>query len=113
MRICEGTIFMLIAGTILNATQHLGSVPRNPAIVEVNDPVTVLGVLLVMGDLDYGGAGIVESLEKLHDLFALARVQVSSRLVGQNYFRIGDHGARDSNKLLLTARKLIRVEIFF
>ena len=65
-----------------------------------------------MGDLNDGGALIVQLLEEVHDLLALTRVQVARGLVGQNQLRLGDNGPRHSHELLLSARKLAGVEVF-
>ncbi len=64
-----------------------------------------------MGHLHDGRAFVIELLEKLHDLFALAGMQIAGGLVGQDQFRISDHGARHRDQLLLPAGQLARVEI--
>src|SRR5215469_2963837 len=64
-----------------------------------------------MRDLNDGRAGIVEPFEKLHDFVALRGVQVAGGLVGENQFRIHDHGASDTYELLLPAGKLIGKQI--
>ncbi len=53
----------------------------------------------------------VEALEQLHDLAALAGVQVAGRLVGEDHLRAGDDRAGDGDQLLLAARELVRVEV--
>ena len=53
----------------------------------------------------------VEALEQLHDLLALARVEVAGRLVGEDHLGLRDDRARDADQLLLAARQLVRVEI--
>src|SRR6266853_195669 len=60
-----------------------------------------------MGDLNDGGAAFIEPLEELHDFFALRGVQVSGGLVGENELGVLNHRARDPNKLLLSAGKLV------
>ena len=65
-----------------------------------------------MGDLHDGRPLGVELREQLHDLAALAGVQVAGRLVGQNQLRLGDQGARHPDELLLAPRQLARVEVF-
>ena len=66
-----------------------------------------------MRDLNDGRAFGVKFLKQLHDLFALARVKISSRFVRQNQFRIGNDRARDTDELLLAAGQLARKQIFF
>src|SRR6267378_5575141 len=83
-----------------------------PAVFQLDDAVAVGGVALGVGDLKDGGAAFVEALEELHDFFALGGVQVSSGFVGKNELRVLNHGARYSNKLLLSAGELIREQIF-
>ena len=64
-----------------------------------------------MRHLDDRRAALVQRSEQLHDLFALRRVQVAGRLVGEDDLRVGDHRARDADELLLAARELVRIEI--
>src|SRR5689334_6370302 len=40
-------------------------------------------------------------------------MKISGGLIGQNEFRTGDDGARDSHQLLLTAGKLARIKVSF
>src|SRR5690348_5226338 len=72
----------------------------DPAVLELDDAIAVARVLFRVRHLNDRRALGVEALEQLHDLAALARVQVAGRLVGENQLRLGDHGARDTNKLL-------------
>src|SRR6185503_21037559 len=83
----------------------------DPAVAQVNHPRAVAGVGLRMRNLDDRGPLLVELLEELHDLLALARVQVAGRLVSEDHLRVRDHRARDGDELLLAARQLVRVEI--
>ena len=71
----------------------------------------VAGVGLRVRDLDDRRAGVVQLLEELHDLAALARVQVAGRLVGEDDLRVGDDRARDGDELLLAAGELVRIEV--
>jgi len=59
-----------------------------------------------VGDLDDGGAFVVEPLEQVHDLFALGRVEVAGGLVRQDHLGVGDHRPGDAHQLLLTAGEL-------
>ena len=55
----------------------------------------------------------VERAEQLHDLLALCGVQVARRFVGENHLWVGDDCAGNAHQLLLPARELVRIEIFF
>ena len=54
---------------------------------------------------------LIEAREEFHDLIARGRIEISSRLVGQNDFRIVDQCPRDRDSLLLPPRKLERTVI--
>src|SRR3954462_2800761 len=77
---------------------------RDPAVFQLDDSIAELRVLFGVRDLDDRRAFVVQLLEQLHDLAALARVQVAGGFVGQNELGLGDHGPRDADELLLTAR---------
>src|SRR6202171_6744145 len=66
-----------------------------------------------MRDLNDCHAFTIQFLKKFHDLFALARVEIASRLIGEKKVWIGDNGARHADQLLLSARQLPRLKIFF
>src|SRR5206468_1591228 len=66
-----------------------------------------------MRDLDDGHAFIVKLAEQLHDFFALTGVQIPGRLVGEQKLWLGNDRSRDTHKLLLSAGKLARIQIFF
>src|SRR4051794_1957395 len=83
----------------------------DPAVAEVDDAGAVGGVGLGVRDLDDRRPAFVELLEQLHDLLALARMQVARRLVREDDLRVGDDGSRDGDELLLAARELVRIEI--
>src|ERR1043166_1977210 len=89
------------------------AIAGHPAVAQLHDPVAIAGVFLRVRDLDDGRALGVKFLEELHDFFALARVQVAGRFVGQNQFGAGDDRACDRDELLLAAGKLARIQIFF
>ena len=61
-----------------------------------------------MRDLHDGHAFVIEFAKQLHDLFTLARVQISRGLVGEQKLRFSDDSARNANQLLLAAGKLTR-----
>src|SRR6266436_5765623 len=84
-----------------------------PAVLELDDAMTIHGVALGVRNLNDCRAGVVEALEELHDFIALRGVQVARRLVGEDKLGILDDRARDAHKLLLAAGKLVGEEIFF
>src|SRR6266404_4582922 len=53
-----------------------------------------------------GVAGVVQFAENLDDDVFVGFVEISRGLVGENYFRLIDEGARDGHALLLAAGKL-------
>ena len=65
-----------------------------------------------MRDLNDCYSLFVQSLEKLHDLFALCGMKIPCRLVSKNQFRPLDHRAGYSDQLLLSARELVWEQIF-
>src|SRR5580704_6159965 len=83
----------------------------DPTIDDVDDPVAVFRVPLVVRHLDDRRAGVIQLLEQIHNLLALAGVQVAGRFVGQNDLGIGHDGAGDGNQLLLSAGKLVGIQI--
>src|SRR6266849_1891956 len=85
----------------------------HPAVLELNNSMTIHGVALRMRDLNDGGAPVVEALEELHDFIALRGVQVAGGLVGEDELGILDDRAGDAHELLLAAGKLVGEEIFF
>src|SRR5437867_10283818 len=86
---------------------------HNPAVAQLNDAFAVRSVFLRVRDLNDGHAVVIEFPKQLHDFFALARVQVSRRLVGEQQLRFGDDRTRNADQLLLSAGKLTRIQIFF
>src|SRR5690242_15757387 len=84
----------------------------DPAIFKPDDPIPISGIGFGVRYLDDGGAFVVQALEHVHDLFALGRMQVSGRLVGQDDARIRNHCARDTDELLLTTGQLRGKQVF-
>src|SRR5438477_1502433 len=85
----------------------------NPAVAQLNNAFAIGSVLLRMRDLDDGHAFIIKLAKQLHDFFALAGVQVSRGFIGEQKLRFSNDRTRNTNELLLSARKLRRIEIFF
>src|SRR5581483_787411 len=83
----------------------------HPAVRQLDDAMPIRRVLVRVRHLHDRGAFLVELLEKLHDLLALARMEIARRLVRENQFGIRDHRARHRHQLLLSARKLTGVQI--
>src|ERR1700722_6338689 len=83
----------------------------HPSVLQIDDAVAVGGVGFRVGDLHDGGALLIQPLEKLHDFFALAGMQVAGGLVRQNQLGARDHRARHGHKLLLATGKLAGVEV--
>src|SRR5438552_18919585 len=83
-----------------------GVVSHNPTVLQLDNPAPVRSVSLRVRDLDDRRASVIQPLEKLHDLFALRGMQISSRLVGEDQLRAKYHRARHAHKLLLAARQL-------
>src|ERR1700731_3332596 len=86
---------------------------HDPAVAQLDDAVSITCVFFRMRHLDDGHAFIIQFLKEFHDLFALARVEIAGRFVGEKKVWIGDDGTRDADQLLLSARQLPRIKIFF
>src|SRR5580700_583493 len=87
---------------------HLG---YYPAVRQIDDAVAALRVRHRMRHLHDGRPLLVQLLEQVHDLLALAGMQVAGRLVGKDQLRARNHGARHRYQLLLPARKLAGIEV--
>src|SRR5688500_2918862 len=98
-RPCYGTSGTAVSGGV------------QPAVLQLDDPVAVPGVLLRVGHLDDRGAFLVQLREELHDLARLRRVEVAGGLVGEDQSRLRDHRARDAHELLLAAGELAWEEV--
>ncbi len=66
-----------------------------------------------MGNHDDCIAGGMNLFELFHDDMGRMRVEVTSRLVGEDDFGLRDDSASDSGALLLAAGELIGIIIFF
>src|SRR5260370_25938759 len=87
-------------------------VSHNPSVLQLNNAAPVRGVSLRLRDLDDGRPGVIQSFEKLHDLFALRGMQIPSRLIRKDQFRTKDHRAGHADKLLLAAGELSPAQVF-
>src|SRR5215471_5801999 len=68
------------------------SLLKHPSVLKLDDSVPVGSVLFRVSNLNYRCALLVQPGEKVHYLLALAGVQVSGRLVGQNHLGVGNDG---------------------
>jgi ABC-type dipeptide/oligopeptide/nickel transport system ATPase subunit len=78
----------------------------DPPIEEVHAAVRVSGVSLIVSHHTDRRTLVVKLAKQVHYSFAVRRVEITGRLVGQQYQRIASHRARNSNTLLLAAREL-------
>ena len=91
--------------------------PRARAVVDdqtvahPDDPLGVLGDVVLVGDHDDRLAGVVELAEHLHDLVAGLGVEVAGGLVGQDDVGVVDQRAGDRDALLLAAGELGRAVV--
>src|SRR5262249_46621389 len=78
-----------------------------PSIEQPYSPLGLFRMPRIVRDYHDGRLLVlIQTFQHVHDFIAHLAVQVSGRLVGQQYARIADDGARDGHALLLTARKL-------
>src|SRR5436190_16961798 len=68
--------------------------------------IRILREPLVVRDHADRGTALVQFLKKRHDGFAIARVEVARRFVGEKNGRLAREGACDRDPLLLTAGEL-------
>src|SRR6266567_2230828 len=92
-------------------TSRCRSLRRDPPVYKVYDSVPVSCPVLVMGHLNDRGSLVVQLLEQLHNLLALAGVQVACGLIRQDQLWVGDHRTCYRDKLLLATRELAGVKV--
>src|SRR4051794_19750369 len=80
-----------------------GAVVDDQAVAHPDDPLGVLGDVVLVGDQDDRLARVVEPAEHVHDLVARLGVEVAGRLVGQDDVGVVDQRAGDRHPLLLAA----------
>ena len=78
----------------------------NATVADGHGTVGLGGDSGVVCDKNDGFAALLELMEGLHHKRSGRGVQVSRRLVGKNYGRVIDEGARDGHPLHLAAREL-------
>ena len=82
------------------------SIFDDAAVEQVNGAVGVLRKARIVRDHANGGATGVQFLQQIHNGFAVARVEVSRRLIRQQNRRLPGKRASDRDTLLLPAGKL-------
>jgi len=76
----------------------------NSAVFDDEGAGAVLGEFFVVSDDDEGGVVLLGELEKhIHDLLAVAGVEIAGWLIGEDDFRAIDECAGDGDALLLAA----------
>ena len=78
------------------------------AVKQMNLSIGMTRVARIVRDHTNGCALLVQLAQEFHHSLAVGRVEVSSRLVRQQYQRIARDSSRDRDALLLTARELAR-----
>src|SRR5206468_777172 len=76
---------------------------HNPAVAQLNHPLSIRCIFLRVRDLNDGHAFVIELAKQLHDFFALTGVQVSRGFVGEQKLGLGDDRSGNTNQLLLSA----------
>ena len=76
---------------------------NNPTIFKLNDTITVGGIRLRVRYLHDRRALVVQALEHVHDLLDQRRVEISSRLVGEDDPRVSNNCTSYADELLLAA----------
>src|SRR5229473_1973858 len=84
-------------------------VPIDAAVKDMQNAVGVRGDIWLVGDQDNGVSLAVKLIEEAHYLLRSLGVEVSGRLVGQQYRRIIHESSRDCHALALTTRQLVRL----
>src|ERR1041384_7367823 len=100
-----------LLGMSADCRQTENSVIDDPAVFKSHNSIAVRGVGFGVRHLNDRGAFVIETLEQIHDLFALRRMKIARRLVPENKTRISDYCAHDADPLCLSTGKLGRIEI--
>src|SRR5437899_5376462 len=82
---------------------------NDTSIKQMDGSIRMLGVARIVCHHAHRRAGAVQRPQQLHDRFAVRRVEVSCRLVGEQDRGIAHHRARDRDPLLLAPGELHRV----
>ena len=93
-------------GAFLFSHRHFHPFLDHTPVEEVDAAVGVPRVARIVRDHADGRAGFVQLSEQVHHRFAAPRIEVSSRLVGEEHQRFAGDGARNGDALLLTTGEL-------
>src|SRR4051812_47149294 len=83
----------------------------NKAIAKLDNPIPIRRVHIGVRHLDDRPPLLVQTLEHLHDFFALIRVEIPRGFIRKNQLGVRDHRASNTHELLLTARELARIKV--
>lgn len=72
------------------------------AVEQVDNAVGKPGIIGRVGYHDNCRSGIIQAGEQFHHLFAIHRIEVTSRFIGQNQLGVGYYGPGNGYPLLLT-----------
>ena len=95
--------------TLLAARRLL--VAEDLPVANMNHAMRVFGDVVLVRDQNNGISLRVQAIKKCHDFDTRLGVEVTGRLVGQNYRRGIDQGARNRDALPLSSRQLVGLVI--
>src|SRR5207249_3509583 len=90
----------------LDGRFFLATLFHDTTVEQMDRAVGVRRVTRIVRHHANGGAAAVQLAEQLHDRFAVRRIEVTGRLVGEEDEWIAGDGASDGDALLLTAGEL-------
>src|SRR5947207_7056959 len=93
------------------SANHRALAASDPTVFELDDSIAITRVLFGVRHLNDRRAFRIQSLEQLHDLTALAGMQIARRLVREKELGLGNNGARHADELLLPTGELARVKV--
>src|SRR5438105_15902115 len=93
------------------SANHRALAASDPTVFELDDSIAIARVLFGVRHLNDRRAFRIESLEQLHDLTALAGMQIARRFVSEKGLGLGNNGARHADELLLPTRELARADV--
>lgn len=83
-----------------------GGFVHDAAVEEMDDPVGVVCVAVIVGDHADGGALLIQFGEQIHDGGAITGVEIAGGFIGEEKPRLAGEGAGDGDALLLAAGEL-------
>src|SRR2546423_8417680 len=93
------------------SANHRALAASDPTVFELDDSIAITRVLFGVRHLNDRRAFRIQSLEQLHDLTALAGMQIARRIVREKELWLGNNGARPADALPLPTGELARVEV--